>query len=376
MKRIFIALGLMLTLATSIFAQSSVSEEKTILYLIPFYSTKYDAQAVSSLKDCSEMKNVNAFQLMGFWAGAQVALDEFNANNVHLNVIVKDITDSETKLRAILENQALMEKVDLIVGPFFSRQFAIAAQYAKKYKIPIINPFTTRTDILNNNEFVYKLTPSFETRASTISFLSDVYPKSQIIIYADTVKSQKEYQAYASYFRRNNIKFKVAPIQKDIIPYLKDDCKNIVWVLSSESAKMLMMSRDLIFKSNLENLLLVVPEEWLNVPTYDIEYYSKLNIHFFSDYYVDYENERTQVFMHNYQEKFNTPPTISSFAFQGYDVTRYFVNALFQDMDLDRVKTETISYHFGFDKIPSGGQENINTQFLEVKDNVVKPAEY
>ena len=206
--------------------------------------------------------------------------------------------------------------------------------------------------------------------------MSDVYPKSQIIIYVDTVKSQKEYQAYASYFRKNNIKYIVAPIQKDIIPYFKDDCKNIVWVLNSESAKMLMMSRDLIFKSNLENLLLVVPEEWLNVPTYDIEYYSKLNIHFFSDYYVDYENERTQVFMHNYQEKFNTPPTISSFAFQGYDVTRYFVNALFQDMDLDRVKTETISYHFGFDKIPSGGQENINTQFLEVKDNVIKPAEY
>lgn len=376
MKKLFIAFGLMVTLAASLFAQGSVTEEKTILYLIPFYSTKYDAQSVSSIKDCAEMKNINAFQLMGFWAGAQVALDEFNANNVSLNVIVKDVTDSETKLRAILENQALMDKVDLIVGPFFSRQFAIAAQYAKKYKIPIINPFTTRTDILNNNEYVYKLTPSLESRASTISFLSDIHPKSQIILYADTVKSQKEYQAYASYFRKNNINFKVVPLQKDIIPYLKPDCKNIVWMLSSESAKMLMMSRDLIFKSNLENLLLVVPEDWLDVATYDIEYYSKLNIHFFSDYFVDYENERTQVFVHNFQEKFSTPPTIESFAFQGYDVTRFFVNALFQDMDLDRVKTETISYHFGFDKVPSGGQENINTQFLEVKDNVIKPAEY
>lgn len=367
---------LMILFAGSVFAQNNAAEEKTILYLIPFYSTKYDAQAVSAIKDCDEIKNVNAFQLMGFWAGSQVALDEFNANNVRLNVIVKDVTDNETKLRSILENQALMEKVDLIIGPFFSRQFAIAALYAKKYKIPIINPFTNRTDILKDNEYVYKLTPCLENRASTISFLSDIYPKSQILLYADTLKSQKEYQSYAAYFRKNNIKFKVVPLQKDIIPYLNTDSKNIVWVLTSESAKMLMMSRDLIFKSNLDNLLLVVPEEWLNVTTYDIEYYSKLNIHFFSDYYVDYENEKTQVFIHNYQEKFATPPTIASFAFQGYDVTRYFINALFHNMDLDLVKTETISYHFGFDKIPSGGYENINVQFLEVKGNEIKPAEY
>ncbi len=376
MKRVFIVLGLMFVLSCSMYAQNNVSEEKTILYLIPFYSTNYNPQVVSAIRDCDEIRNVSAFQLMGFWAGAQIALDEFNANNVHLNVIVKDVTDNETRLRSILDNQALMEKVDLIIGPFFSRQFAIAAQYAKKYKIPIVNPFTTRTDILNNNEFVYKPTPSLETRASTVSFLSDVYPQSQILIYADTLKSQKEYQIYASYFRKNSIKFKVVPLQKDIIPYLKADCKNIVWVLTSESAKMLMMSRDLIFKSQLENLLLVVPEDWLNVTTYDIEYYSKLNIHFFSDYYVDNDNEKTQVFIHNYREKFNTLPTIASFSFQGYDVTRYFINALFHDMDLDMVKTETIGYHFGFDKVPSGGYENINTQFLEVKDNVIKPAEY
>ena len=139
-------------------------------------------------------------------------------------------------------------------------------------------------------------------------------------------------------------------------------------VLNHESAKMLMLSRDLIFKSNLDNLVMVVPEEWLNVPTYDIEYYSKLNIHFFSDYYVDETNEKTQVFIHNYTSKFGVPPTIEAFSFQGYDITRYFVSALFNDMDLDRVKTETIGYHFSFEKIPDGGYENINAQFLEVDD--------
>lgn len=375
MKKI-IVFFLLLTATFPLLAQNSLAGEKTILFLIPFYSNKYDSQVLSNVKDCDDLKTIGAFQLMGFWAGAQVALDEFNAENVHLNVIVKDITDSETKLRSIMENKALMEKVDLIVGPFFSKQFSIAAQYAKTYKIPIVNPFTTRIDILKDNEYVYKLMPTLETRASTVAFMADMYPKHQIILYADSAKSAKEYEAYTKYFRANNIKFKTVSLQKPIVPELISDGQNIVVVLTSESAKMLMMSRDLIFKSDLENLTLIVPEEWLDVATYDIEYYSKLNIHFFSDYYVDNKSEKVQVFIHNYTSKFSAPPTLDAFSYQGYDATRYFVSALFNDMDLDRVKTETIGYHFSFDKVPAGGYENINTTFLEVKENEIQPAEF
>lgn len=372
MKKTILSVLLLLFVVGSAMGQSSLSGEKTILYLIPFYSKQYDDQAVARIKESQEMRSINSFQLMGFWAGAQIALDEFNDDNVHLNIIVKDITDNETKLRSIMEDRELMSQVDLIVGPFFSRTFAIAAQYAKEYGIPIVNPFTTRTDILRGNEYVYKLVPSLETRAATVAYLSDLYPKSHIILYADSTKHRKEYHAYAHYFKEKNIPFVSLPLQNNLVSALQPDAKNIVIVLNHESAKMLMLSRDLIFKSNLDNLVMVVPEEWLNVPTYDIEYYSKLNIHFFSDYYVDETNEKTQVFIHNYTSKFGVPPTIEAFSFQGYDITRYFVSALFNDMDLDRVKTETIGYHFSFEKIPDGGYENINAQFLEVDDEGIK----
>jgi len=369
MKKTILSLTLLFSIVFSTMGQSSLSGEKTILYLIPFYSTQYDSQALSSIKECGDIRTINSFQLFGFWAGAQVALDEFNEDNVHLNIIVKDITDSETKLRSIMEDRELMSQVDLIIGPFFSHTFAIAARYAKEYGIPIINPFTTRTDILRDNEYVYKLIPSLETRAATVAFFSDLYPNSHIILYADTTKHRKEYEAYTHYFRDKNIPFESLPLQNNIVSALQPDVKNIVIMFHSESAKMLMTSRDLIFKSNLDNLVLVVPEEWLDVATYDIEYYSKLNVHFFSDYYVDESNEKTRVFIHNYTSKFGVPPTLEGFAFQGYDITRYFVSALFNEMDLDRVKTETIGYHFSFEKIPDGGYENINAQFLEVDDD-------
>ncbi len=378
MKKILIILYVVL-LALPMRAQTIQPEVKTILFLIPFYSQQYNAEALLEVKSCDDLKKIASFQLMGFWAGAQVALEEYESENVRLRVIVRDVTDNDNKVRKIMEDTSLMNHVDLIIGPFFNKQFTIAARYAQKYKIPIVNPFTSRTDIIEENEYVYKLVPSLETRAITIEeILSQGNPESRIFIYADTVKSSKEYKAYTRYFNNKKIKYKTVPLQQNLVPLLSKTNKNIVIVLTSELAKILMLSRDLIFNADLANLLLIVPEEWINVATYDIEYYSKLNVHFFSDYYVDYTNEKTQVFIHKYISKYHTLPTLESFAFQGYDVTRYFVSALYNDMDLDRVKVETLGYHFSFDKIENGGYENFSTNatFLEVKENEIQPARY
>lgn len=371
-KKIFL-FALLVCMVCSLFAQRSDLREKTVLFLIPFYSNQYDSQKVAEAKTSEDMELISSFQLMGFWAGAQVALDEFEAAGVPLTVVVRDVSTSETKLRAILDNKELMSSVDLIIGPFFSKQFAIAARYAKEYNIPIVNPFTTRTDILKNNEYVYKLSPVAEARPATVAFVAETYPNHQIILYADSVKDVKEYKTYSNYFKSKKINFKYVSSAGSVMNEIRSDRKNIVVMFSKDPAKMLMVSRDLIFKTDLNNLMLIVPEEWMESKTYDIEYFSKLNLHYFSDYYVDDQNEKTQVFVHKYKEKFGVPPTLAHFSYQGYDITRFFVEYLRNDMDIDRVKVESIAYPLSLDKTEGNGYENVNVQFLEVKDNEIIP---
>ena len=101
------------------------------------------------------MEAVRSYQLMGFWNGAQMALDEYNAKGVSLNIIVRDISNNESKLRHLMENEALMRDVDLIVGPFFGKLFTIAAHYAKQYQIPIVIPFSSRQDFIEEKEYVF-----------------------------------------------------------------------------------------------------------------------------------------------------------------------------------------------------------------------------
>lgn len=374
MKKI-IALSLMVLTVVSLWAQPT-GERKTVLYLIPFYTHEYRGPVAPSVTSSQDIQGVNSFLLMGFWAGAQIALDEYQDQNVALNIVVKDVTENEAELRKIMEDKELMEDVDLIIGPFFNKTFQIAAEYAKKYKIPIVNPFTNRTDILEGNEYVYKVIPSVESRPATLSYMAEAYPHSNIILYKDSSMKNAASLAYVHYFQNKNIPFQQVSSQSALLKAIKSNTKNFVVVFSNNAAKMLMLSRDLLYNSKPEDIILVVPEKWLSSNTYDVEYYSKLNIHFFSNYFVDEKDQQTQLFIQKYKEKFKSIPTVENFAFQGYDITRFFVEMIRNEGDMDRVKVSSISYPMSFDKTPNGGYENVNIHFLEVLDDEVIPAQY
>ena len=321
------------------------------------------------------MANVRSYQLMGFWNGAQMALEEYRDRNVLIHVVVRDISNDEQKLRRVMEDEELMAGMDIIIGPFFGKLFAVAAEYAKRYHIPIVNPFTSRQDFVEGNEYVYKLIPSLEARPAMIAFLAQQADALPIIIYGDSTSTNKEMLAYRKYFQSNHIAYKIMSNATSVVNSLTNSPQFVV-TFYDNPAQNLVISRNLLYSKKTDNLTFVVPETWLESKTYDIEYYSKLNLHFFSDYYVDFDAEKTKTFIYDYTQRFGVPPSLKSFAFQGYDITRYFVEFMLNGLDLDRVKVTPIAFPLSFDKSPDGGFENVNVQFLEIKDNEIVPSLY
>jgi len=354
------------------FAQT---RECKLLYLIPFDADNYVSPFI---RESDDMNQVRSYQLLGFWNGSEMAIEELGEEgNTKLDIVVRDISNNEEKLRQVMEDTTLMSGVDVIIGPFFSKLFAVAAEYAKQYQIPIVNPFTSRQDLMEDNEYVYKLIPALETRPAMISFMAQQTNAFPIIIYGDTVSDNKEQAAYEKYFKENQVPYEITPSASAVTSKLSADHPNIVITFYNYPARNLIISRNLLYSGKTANLTFVVPEEWMESKTYDIEYYSKLNLHFFSEYYVDLEEEKTKTFVYNYTQKYGILPLLDDFAFQGYDITRYFVEFALNDRDLDRVKVAPIAFPLSFDKSPDGGYENVNVQFLEVnKDNDIVPSEY
>lgn len=370
MKKLLLYITCVVTGISVAFAES---ESYKILYLIPFESDSYTAPYI---KECEDMDNVRSYRLMGFWNGSQMAIEEYgkNGENIQLDIVVRDISNDERKLRRVLEDEELMAGVRLIIGPFFGKLFAIAAEYAKEREIPIVNPFTNRQDFVEGNEYVYKLISSLEARPAMISFMAQQTDAFPIIIYGDSTSSDREMAAYLNYFKANGIPYEITPNASTVVTRLSKENPRIVVTFYDNPAQNLIISRNLIYSDKTDNLTFVVPESWMESKTYDIEYYSKLNLHYFSDYYIDFDNEKTKTFVYDYTQRFGVPPSLENFAFQGYDITRFFVEFIRGNNDLDRVKVSPIAFPLSFDKSPGGGYENVNVQFLEVKDNEIVPS--
>lgn len=369
MRHSIILLFLLLTFSST---KAQTENPKTILYLIPFYTEEIKTFDVNFITFDEDINNITSFKLAGFWEGAEMAFREFENEGFKLNVIVRDITDDKKKLNQILQDTTFMKGIDLIIGPFFAEMFTIAAQYANTYKIPIVNPFSNRTDFVENNEYVYKLIPSISARPILLdSLLLNRYPKTNIILWGNIDNSTNELSIYEDYFIKKQLPYTKVPFREGItllMQKMKPNYHNIIITYSETQASIIHNIRLLANTGALPSYSLVIPEEWLKANEAETENFNKLNIHYFSNYYVDYENDNTLLFVSDFIERFNSPPDLSRFSFQGYDITRYFVNKIVTPSDSIQNKFNPISFDFQFNKIENGGYENQKARLLQIEN--------
>lgn len=351
---------------------------KTVLYLIPFFGEEYNNYSKNKIKTSADIDNEPIYSLVSFWEGAQMALDEYETSPYRINVIVKDITYDNKKLVDIMENEALMSQVDLIIGPFFAPQFEIAANYAKNHQIPIVNPFTSKVDILEGNEYVYKVQSSAESMAETIRqrWLGQ-NETSEILLWTERGADIPALQRCERIFTQLGIpyEFVIDGDKSGMKGRLSHHKRHVVMAFLPSEATIIARTRDLGVEDELPNTVFIVPEEWLGIGTLDVEYLNKLNVHFFSDYFVNEENDSSLVFISDFIERYNTPPDLERFSFQGYDITKYFIELMLHDFDASQVRCSPVSMKFDFRKKENGGYENHGVFLLQLKDYKIQMAD-
>jgi hypothetical protein len=359
------------------FAQSRSSfpkEEYTILYLIPFFSELSTEITMNEIESDYDIYAYNSFQLISFWEGAQIALQEFDRQNINLNVIVRDVTSNDTeKLRKICEDTILMKNVNLIIGPFYKNIFDMAAQYALYYKIPIINPFSNRKDFLKQNPYAYKAMPSQESKPLWIEKkLLSKYKNAKVILYSDHEKSE-DMELYKKHFmQKDSASFAVIPFRQGIanLSAALDRNRHNVIIASSKSISTIINNiRLLVNQDNLPPFTVVIPENWLTNIEGELENFNSLNAAFFSNYYVNSDDDKTLYFMTEFAEKFHLFPAVDRFAYQGYDITRYFILCIIHNFDTSQFDYFPTALDFHFQQIgEDDGFENQSLWLLQLQN--------
>jgi len=350
--------------------QSQSTKEVTILYLIPLHidDSVIDINKIESDLDIYE---IPSFEMMGFWEGAKLAIQSYENSNKIVKVVVRDVTTDENKLLKILQDEKLMKDVDLIIGPFYGSLFPIASKYAEEHKIKIINPFSTRTNFVSDNRSVYKLIPPLSSRPESLhKKIVTKYPDYSIILWYDA-EDNIELTTYETYFKTHQIPYtltKVKPENYSLNLSLSSTKHNIIIALFQNQTNVINQMRLLEGTHNQYKFSLIFPEEWLQVSSLDEDFYGMPNIYYFSNYYVDQKSVEVKDFKTDYFSYYQSPCQLERYSYQGYDITKYFIDLYFAGFNEKNVTYIPLAYKFKFKQWSNGGLENDKVRLIEIQN--------
>ena len=358
------------------------SEVYNVALMLPLYLDEINSIEVHDVMKIERAETYKSFSFIQFYEGFMLAVDTLQKSGLSIKLFVYDVNVNLDKLETILSNPE-MNEMDLIVGPLFTTSFKVVSRFAKENDINIINPFSPKVMLIEDNPQVFKIIPSFADQLIRVcEYISDSFTNGNIILVHNGSDQEMKYaELIKSKFNINHDTFN--PGIKEIICSPTGSVEevlrsfvvgkeNILITLSNNEVFILNFIRHLKNQDEKYNIFLFGMPEWQN---YNIEtrFLLKLRFHTFLSSYVDYDNEHVEKFIFSFRKKYLTEPSLEKFAFQGYDIGLYFLSALnmfgrdfdkyLKEFDVDLLHTK-----FDFRKENNDGFKNQYINIVRYED--------
>ena len=365
-----------------VLASSEVRAQDTchVALMVPLYLEQVDEANSLAAKP---------FSFLHFYEGFMIAADSMvSSRNMMLDLKVYDVDNTVSKADSAIIDPWL-DSADLIVGPFYLKPFNVVKNYAVEHNIPIVNPITPRSEVVDNSPNVIKIKPSMEGQLAPLdSLLKRYYHANNIFIirqdrYSDTaiinrineiaarnidscsyvanqhiVKTIRTHQKRWKYLKvdfeetdylTDNISLDVNILKHNIddstafknrivnINY-KRDSLNLVkdYASSMRNNLFIVYGHDKVFANEIVNkvtkliehypITVIMMPEWSKFDRLFNDNLMKMHAIYFDENYVDYQNIRVESFVCKFRNRYETEPT--DYAYQGFDIGWYFLNAL------------------------------------------------
>ncbi|MFA8451474.1 MAG: LysM peptidoglycan-binding domain-containing protein [Bacteroidales bacterium] len=321
--------------------------------------------------------NSSAFEFIQFAEGFQLAADSLSKLGMNIELYVYDVEKASSAIKLYQNNE--LKRMDLIVGPFYSKAFNQVANFAKVNHIPIVNPLTTREEVLVNNN-VFKVKPGFAYKNESVSrVISQLRPYDKIIIVNDpkegkdsrfkvlkneikslvpqtvrvnasiVLQTLKANDLYRNAFVDSegyhidinqlkqskaslNIENTVSELEygsnfKTDIAKLVSRIRPTMVIVSTKSKGVTLEILDKLNQVSYKHPLSVLGLlDWGIYENDYLDYLINLNATYISDGYVDYSKDYVRNFVYQFRNRFDTEP--NKYAFDGFDIGFYFMGIL------------------------------------------------
>jgi len=407
-----------------------------VALMIPFFLEETDSIDIENFL-MEKQPGFLPFRFIEFYEGALMAVDSLKKMGMNIELYVYDVDKNLTKTAKVLQKPEL-KTMDLIIGPFYNYSFAQVALFASTFNIPVVNPLTFREEILREYPTAIKVKPGKKFQAELVPVLIEhYYPGYKVFLIAHTaykdadlvtnmanniserldpqvkVSNNDLYNLIVAVAHRDkeddeydenaplpSIKYEGKDIYPDIIEANIDDStvvnnglikinyasdslhpfldnaspvrKNLV-ILYGDNKAFIMdaMNRLNEYRDTFDIQLIGMPDiEGLS--SFDYIQANNMNLTYFSSYYLDYNAPVVNDFVQAFRKNYATDPDIYGFA--GYDVTRYFLHALYYldkrfSKCLQVIPMKMLMTNYRFKKVPeTENYENSYWNILRYQD--------
>ncbi|NOX46870.1 MAG: LysM peptidoglycan-binding domain-containing protein [Chlorobi bacterium] len=394
-----------------------------VALMIPLFLEELDSMLVKDRVDISELKDLLSFRFIQFYEGLLMAVDSMKNQGMNLNLFVYDVDNTPEKINKVLRASEL-GSMDLIIGPFYSTGFKQVAKFAETFNIKIVNPLTYREEIIVNQPNVFKVRPPYSTQADQlVDHILKKYPLHHILL----VRHYKyKYQSEVSYIKNrlnserkrgvfisnkslydaiksceekgvNNVYSENTLLDKQ---YIKSHIDDSTWfnntakeiLYSADSLRglsrnisrarpnlVIALSNKRVFQYDLlsqfnklaedNSISLVGIPKWDELEKQEAEHLINLNFQYFSPSFIDYSDKLNQEWIQKFRDIYHTEPSEEKYAFDGFDIGWYFLNALYRyGRDFENCvpgfDIHLIQTHFDFEQNPPNGFQNTHWNLL------------
>lgn len=275
---------------------------------------------------------------MDFYSGVLLAAKELSDSDIDLHLNVHDIAVGTSGIDTFK-----LKGSDLIIGPIAPNDIT------KIYDLtggvcPIISPLDQRSEQLTTKYKNLVQVPSsqlaqFNDIAKWIG--EDLQEGDKVIVISEKEARQNDAgRILRTIMDRSRIEYtpfaysilEGRDIQETLEAVLTAEGVNRVVIASESEAFVNDAVRNLnLVVHNMFPVVLYAPSKIRSFETIEVENFHNTQLHASLTYNIDYDDPKVQIFIRRYRAMFGTEPT--QFAYQGYDITRYFVNmvAKYQD---------------------------------------------
>ena len=303
---------------------------------------------------------------MDFYSGVLMALRDLEKEGVKTTLDVFD-------LQAGVPSQADLSRNDFILGPITTTDLTTILGVTGG-STPVVSPLDQRVaTMVDSYEGLIQAPSSAASQYADLAdwAASDCAREDKIILVTETSSEETGPAAgVRAALRAAGTPFESASwtvSQGRSLPaaltsrLIKGGVNRIIVASEKESFVGDIVRNISILLSRGYKIAMYAPSRVRTFETVDGSAYHQDNLHISSPYFADYETEKVKSFVRTYRALYRTEP--SQFAFQGYDLTRYFVDLCAQyghnwTRALEQVPGSGIHTDFRFEKTRPGSWRN------------------